>query len=118
MNGDGLPDIVQSQAIWNGVSAYVSSATVYYNNGSDWVYSAAASGTLPVNSISGSGGFTIGSSNGNTVFVDVNGDGLPDLLSSGLAGGNPATWLNNGPTADLLKKMTYRTGKAHPVVPG
>jgi hypothetical protein len=113
VNGDGLPDIVQNWAIWTGT--WTSSSTIYYNTGSSWVYSTAASGTLPVSSSNGGGAFLITPGlnptvSDNTVFVDLNGDGLPDLLSSGAGNANSATFINNGPTTDLLTQLGYRTG--------
>ncbi|CAN97847.1 hypothetical carbohydrate-binding protein, Rhs family [Sorangium cellulosum So ce56] len=35
---------------------------------------------------------------GRVVFLDVNGDGLPDAVESGLGGGQLTTYLNTGPT--------------------
>jgi hypothetical protein len=68
VNGDGLPDVVQSVAVWNGISAYYSSSTIFYNTGSDWSKSTAASGTMPI-SANGSGAFLVNTGVNGTAYL-------------------------------------------------
>ncbi len=82
VNGDGLTDLVKARNTFARV--------VYLNNGTGWKSS--ADWTVPTDFVL-SGGGDIG-----TRFVDVNGDGLPDLSQSYAndTGTTRQTWLNNG----------------------
>jgi hypothetical protein len=80
VNGDGLPDI-----IWND-SVYGSGA--YLNDGHGW-FNASSTWTPPVN-LSCNGGDC------GEKIVDVNGDGLPDIIYSDNEYGSPYAYINNG----------------------
>ncbi len=106
VNGDGLPDIVQSYRCLNtgcmtGTYAGLDKTYVYLNTGSGWVYD--SSWTTPADQYSLDSSAMTGSANpmvsGHNVqvdldtphtndndiygqLVDVNGDGLPDIIQS------------------------------------
>lgn len=100
-NGDGLPDIVKS--FDNGNS---DEWKVLYNRGGSW-YNAWQT-WIPT-----SGGVDIDVYNSNTRLVDVNGDGMADILrgySSGQQGQVTwKVWKNNGVSPHLL--ATVRTSQ-------
>jgi len=98
MNGDGLPDLIQS----NRANGYNNQA-VWINNGSgftkdiNWtipiIFSSRDAGSYPWN----------GNTYDNRVdydvrIADINGDGLPDLIQSYKDNNynNQAVWINNG----------------------
>jgi RHS repeat-associated protein len=87
VNGDGLPDIIQSYSDVSGVTHYAA----YINNGNGWTLNPVwnppalfiASGTTDV----------------GTRLADVNGDGLPDVVQAYTDGGGTshfATYMNTG----------------------
>jgi hypothetical protein len=83
VNGDGKIDIIQG-LFANGATT----SGVYINNGAGWT--ASSTWTLPTNFIQN--GTDVGSR-----IVDVNGDGLPDIvLANALNGTTTQTWLNTG----------------------
>ena len=98
VNGDGLIDIVNNQN------------PVYLNTGAGWVVDGAGTYTLPVSVISGNRKHLV-------EFVDLNGDGLEDLVyiwgNNGIysSGGNISgyaqkVYLNNGHGWDLKPDTT------------
>ena len=108
VNGDGLPDIVWSLYQSSGGNPCVSAAcsgnvciaVVYLNTGSGWVKNVALSHELAL--LARSGIFMINDTwpTGWNV-VDINGDGLADLVNMGTAGSqqallfNGTTWVND-----------------------
>lgn len=86
MNGDGLPDLVK---------AYEGSRAIWINTGKGWTRAAAGSmsipDTIPVDFIQN------GRSNGVQI-IDVNNDGMADVLSADSLG-NAMAWIRNiGPS--------------------
>lgn len=81
VNGDGLPDIVRSAD---------SSSYVYLNTGLGWATST-STWSVPVD-------FTTSGGDNYVRIVDVNGDGLPDLIQSYYFSSGSANhvWINNG----------------------
>ena len=82
LNGDGLPDVYYS---YSGGSTNVNS--IYYNNGSGWTLS---SSTMPLNM---DPSFT------GTYVIDVNGDGLADVVRNTNYGSSSTyhnVFINNG----------------------
>ena len=78
LNGDGKIDIVYSK---DGVRR------VYLNNGSSWALN--DSWIIPVD-------FLSGTSDTGARFIDINGDGMTDIVrSSNLGSVNKSVWLNN-----------------------
>jgi len=95
LNGDNLPDLVHSHKDETDPANLQYTSTVYLNTGSGWL---AANGyaipiQAPLKRTRRGGADQNIYSNGNTgKLVDVNGDGLPDLI-----GPNTQTvWLNTG----------------------
>jgi len=88
VNGDGLVDIITSRnsSIW-----------IYINNGHGWVYD--SSWYMPINSLSGD----------TTIIVDVNSDGLPDIIYAP-AGCGTTFYINNGHKIDSLTHITNSQG--------
>jgi YD repeat-containing protein len=85
LNGDGLTDLVKR----NNPTSYV-----FMNTGSGWTYNASSSVPLP---------FSNGSTDTGVRIVDINGDGLVDILchnertsDSNCAKFDPKIYLNNG----------------------
>ncbi len=90
INGDGLPDIIQSFQTAGGATTTV----VYLNNGNGW--SVDTSWNVPLYFEDFLGG---GNGDKGVRFIDINGDGLPDILQSfRTAGGATSTsaYINNG----------------------
>jgi len=82
INGDGLPDIVDSY--YNSNDRRIVS-TVWINTGNEFVRD--RNWTLPVSFENNSG----------TRIVDLNGDGLPDIVDSGNVNSRYSrAWINNG----------------------
>lgn len=95
INSDGLPDLVYSTT---SASGYVDHFT-YLNTGSGWTANQ-SNFVLPQNiQFSSSTGSTIGG------FIDLNGDGIPELYS------NNTVYVNqNAKYTDLLNSISYPTG--------
>ncbi len=72
INGDGLVDWVQSYVDGSGAVN-----KVYINNGSDWVYDASASLPLVLSDLTDDS-----TPKQRAEFIDINGDALPDIVSS------------------------------------
>jgi YD repeat-containing protein len=98
VNGDGLVDIVDAKSdggAWN----------VWLNLGDKW----SATPQVWANNIGASFSITIGGStsvgSAQAQLVDVNGDGLPDIVSANNGNGDWKVWLNLGdkwsPTAQI-----------------
>jgi RHS repeat-associated protein len=85
VNGDGLPDILSGLTA-NGTTTYAA----YINNGHGWTLDPTWDPPIP-----------FADSSGNDLgvqIVDVNGDGLPDIISGSSANGSTtyAAYINNG----------------------
>jgi len=95
INSDGLPDLVYSTTSANGYSDHFT----YLNTGSGWTANQ-PNFVLPQSiQFSSSEGKTIGG------FIDLNGDGIPELYS------NNTVYVNqNAKYADVLNSITYPTG--------
>ena len=85
VNGDGLVDIVRS--LWVNGTVY---ATAWLNTGSGWKEAPEWAPPYPL--------WSRGLDNEGMQFVDVNGDGLPDIIRSIAADGRiyKKAWLNTG----------------------
>jgi RHS repeat-associated protein len=91
INGDGLPDIIFADA-------NPSSSKAYFNSGFGWQLQ--PTGYEPPGQLSSSDGTDTG-----TRIIDLNGDGLPDLVQSITDTSGKATtgvWLNLNRRADVL----------------
>jgi YD repeat-containing protein len=101
VNDDGLADIVQAYTDGGGANHYA----VYLNNGSGWVSDGAWNPPIT---------FTLNGTDNGTRIVDVNGDGLPDILQAYMdASGvehESAYTNNNRFRADLLTSIAYPQG--------
>ena len=87
VNGDGLPDIIQSYSDASGVTH----SFAYINNGHGWTLDTAWN--LPTLFIAS------GTTDVGTRLADINGDGLPDIVQAYTDGGGTshfATWFNTG----------------------
>ena len=103
LNGDGLTDFVQAVRNLTGGGTYAETNNVYLNTGSGWTLS--SSWSFPTDPAFSTGVTTTGGSvhvaldgNGvNAVLMDVNGDGLPDLVetSRSLTGGGTYSEISN-----------------------
>jgi YD repeat-containing protein len=78
INGDGKIDFIQSKA---------GTRSVYLNTGSGWTSS---SWSIPVDFIDSSNRDT------GARFLDINGDGLPDILQGLTVGSIKKAWINTG----------------------
>jgi RHS repeat-associated protein len=90
VNGDGLPDILFADG---------KTSITYFNNGTGWIQPQ-PTGFSPPTPLSSADGSDLG-----IRLIDVNGDGLPDLvLSYADANGKKTTgvWLNQNRRADVL----------------
>jgi hypothetical protein len=84
VNGDGLPDVVRS--LWVSGVTY---ATAWINNGSGWTETPGYAPPYPL--------WSRGLDDEGVMLIDINGDGLPDLVHSIWANGvYQSAWLNNG----------------------
>ncbi|HYE86060.1 MAG TPA: FG-GAP-like repeat-containing protein, partial [Vicinamibacterales bacterium] len=90
VNGDGLPDLVRN--LWTSGASY---KNVWFNNGTSWTAGTQAQANIyaPPYYL-----YSRGYDNEGTALVDVNGDGLPDLLRSIWVDGviYDDAWLNTG----------------------
>lgn len=92
VNGDGLADLIQSRAHWDTGAWVYSSNAVYINTGttSGWVLD--SSYTLPEPFVD----TDIGGKDAGMRMMDVNGDGLTDLIMSRLGAVAGGLFINNG----------------------
>jgi len=114
VNGDGLPDLVQS--IWSYPTL---TAAVYLNNGSGWNTTPETGWTVPVTFVID---FQGGNPSAGGNMLDIDGDGLPDLViahsctpgpgGSAFCANNTShgTFLNRGPNPDLLASVSNGIG--------
>lgn len=84
LNGDNLPDIIGTRNEWNG-STYPLITYAYINNGNGWTRDLNWQAPLDIRIQTG------------TIFSDVNGDGLDDIVQA-ITGPEPfkRTFINNG----------------------
>lgn len=93
VNGDGLPDQVQH---WRDQATVIKNVAL--NTGAGWSVKGATSVYVPPEMLNQNSGGTDGASVG-TEMVDLNGDGLVDLVHRNDASGNAygsSAWLNTG----------------------
>lgn len=87
VDGDGLADLVRSE--------YGITPAVYINSGSQWVYDTTWSAAYPTTTY-----IVYNNQDAGVRFVDVNGDGLVDIVASRSGGVSPANlsavYLNTG----------------------
>ena len=100
LNADGMPDLTLKRYFSNGGT----SAQTHYGNFQRWV---PAGGTGTHDLPSGVNLYTQGQAASGIDFVDVNGDGSPDLLfrrknADGSAPAENGAWLNRSRNADRL----------------
>src|SRR5207253_11313605 len=92
VNGDNLPDIIYSDGTITAVTPYQTAAQVWINNGSGW--SLNSSWSFPVTNQSAGQPYTFAIDDHYTRFIDVNSDGLVDVVTGGwgdLSATNPKT---------------------------
>jgi len=102
INGDGLPDIVQSQQITSVIDKFGHTTTVWnknvwLNNGAGWTLNNSSNWKVPVAISSENfslGGVTPTILDTGVEVVDLNGDGLPDFIQA--VPGSMHAWINNG----------------------
>ena len=101
LNGDGLPDLVAARYMSGGQTQF----GAYLNTGSGWI--TAPNYKLPdvltVDGISDIG----------RRLIDLNGDGLPDLVAARYMSGGQTqfgAYLNTGPRPDVIKSFTTGLG--------
>ncbi len=89
VNGDGLPDLVQSYALSTS-----SNNEIWINTGSGWIQDPQWVAPAPMSTYDTSTNYY----DDGVRFVDVNGDGLVDVLQSWSHVGTGVTtaWINNG----------------------
>jgi len=113
VNGDGLPDWVESlQEFKGGVHNFTGTyKKVFLNTGSGWV-DASSSYALPFPFVV----INVGDSEFNTyttgaLFLDLNGDGQPDLVESNVHNNQTTSsiWLSNA-TPELAQTITTPIG--------
>ncbi|MCF7860963.1 FG-GAP-like repeat-containing protein, partial [Candidatus Woesearchaeota archaeon] len=95
VNGDGLPDIIQSK--------YGEGSSAYMNTGTGW--SRNDSFQPPIEFIDSSG------QNKGTRLADVNGDGLVDIIQSKYGGGSSAYTQKGSHNHYLIKAVTTYGGE-------
>jgi RHS repeat-associated protein len=104
VNGDGLADIVQSGINIDGTQI----SKVYLNKGDGTGWAEDTNWSFPTDTVNGSSGQTVlisymGTDRGVNI-IDVNGDGLADIVRSTFVWGNPCmvtesgVYINNGTT--------------------
>jgi hypothetical protein len=101
VNGDGLPDLVQRNTGY--ANGYASGVYLQKSDGAGWSSSPDSRFNIP---------YDIGfNGSGMTVFSDITGDGLPDILNINTTG---TALLGNFsyvvPKPDLLTQVTYPLG--------
>jgi len=109
VNGDGLPDFIRSYREYTGVLM----KSVWINNGHGWTKD--TSWAVPTLGACSGGAFSIFSdpTDYGVQIMDVNGDGLPDILQSYQDYNNARTqsvWLSNGPRSNLIKRSDSPQG--------
>lgn len=101
VNGDGLADVLRAFTDSNGSTTY----STYLNNSAGW--SSVSQWNAPI-------GFTLNGADNGTRVVDVNGDGLPDIIQAYTDSSNVthySAYVNkNNFRADLLSGVTYPQG--------
>ena len=108
LNGDGLPDLVRSKRNSDGSATRLA----YINNGAGWTKSTAYE--LPISIVKDYGDNNIGYQELGVRFVDLNGDGLQDIVQAKRQADGTSTrlaYLNRlSREVDLLEKVTNGLG--------
>ena len=99
INGDNLPDIIYSDSTITAVTPYQTAAQAWINNGSGWTLN--SSWSFPVTNQGGGHQYTFAIDEHYTRFVDVNSDGMVDVITGGwgdLSATTPKTavYINTG----------------------